>query len=140
MSGIETYMKREQNASLAVTVPVTIGVSDTVPLLAAPQGGATLLRIRFMPPITYAVDGSNYWTLSLIVYDADGTEKRTITLDNCGLNVLPFTKHKTMTWPVVGRFDERMDEGETVALQIDTTGSPGTDYLVVQLDYLRAGR
>jgi len=140
MSGETTYMKREENASLAVTVPVTVGVSDSVPLLTAPQGGATLLRIHFMPLATYAVDGSDYWVLSLVIYAADGTESRTIELVNCGLNVLPFTKYKTMTWPVVGRFDERVDEGETVHLRIATTGSPGTDYLSTQLDYMRAGR
>lgn len=140
MSGASTYMKREENASLSVTVSVTVGVSDTVPLLAAPQGGATLLKFHVMPPITYPVDVSDYWTLSLNIYAADGTLKRTVSLANCGLNILPFTKHKTMTWPVTGRFDERVDEGETVHLQIDETGSPGTDYLVVQLEYLRAGR
>ena len=140
MSDFSLYMKREQHGSLAVSVPVTVGVSDTVPLLVAPQGGATLLRLQIMPMATYAVDVSDYWMLSLNIYKQDGTLSRTIPLVNCALNVLPFTKYKTMIWPVVGRFDERLEEGETVHLQIDTTGSPGSDYFVAQLDYLRAGR
>lgn len=137
---IANYLKREENATLSNLISLDINNTATYPLLVAPQGGSTLLRLHVLPLETYVKNASHYWVLSLRIYNPDGTEVRTIPLANCSLAVLPFAKFTTMTWPPTGRFDERLDERQAVHLQVDVTGSPGSDFLRVQLDHMRAGR
>lgn len=139
MNEIERWMKMEQHATNSSVVPFEIGSLDSVPLLRVPLGGVTLLRLHILPRSDYAISGSNYWELSLKIRDPQGVEIRTIPLDSGSLATLPFGKNKTMTWPPQGRFDERVDEGHAIFLQVDETGSP-SGFLVAQLDYLLAGR
>lgn len=139
MSDISRWMKREEHGTICAHAIVELGTLDTFPLLVAPKGGATVLRVRFSPLADYAISATDYWVLSLKVYRNDGTEVLTIPLTNASLAVLPFAKHKTMTWPPQGRFDERVEETHTVHLHVDETGSP-SGHLGVQLDYLMAGR
>jgi hypothetical protein len=139
MSEFALWMKKEQHGTLSALAQLEIGSLDTVPLLVAPMGGVTLLRLHILPRADYAISGSNYWTLSLKVRDSGGVEIRTIALAFASLAILPFGKNRTMTWPSVGRFDERINEGETVWLQVDETGT-ASGFLGAQLDYLLAGR
>jgi len=139
MNEVEQWMLEENHAALSNLVQVTVGSLDTFPLLSAPQGGASLLRLRVMPQSDYAISGSNYWVLTLKVRNRQGVEIRTISLDSASLAVLPFDKNKTMIWPSMGRFEERIDEGQTVWLQVDTVGSP-TGSFGAQLDFILAGR
>ena len=136
---ITNYMKREEHATLSVVQHLDIGEYENPLLLVAPQGGVTLLRFHIVAPVNLPVVGVNYFEFDLAIYACCGTQLKWIHLESCNTSQLPFGAHTRITWPPVGRFDEVMEEGQTIHGEIETFGNP-TGRLGMQLDYMLAGR
>lgn len=113
-----------------------VGDHDHYPMLLAPVGGVTLLQLHFIPIQSTAKNPNAYWEFELEIYDKRGNERRTIALPHLDNEDQAFTDKVVLTYPITGRFDERLEEGEVVIIDGNVTGGAGTVHAVVQLDYL----
>ena len=113
-------------------VTISTGATRWIPIGAA-HAGYTLETVRILHGADFALDASDYWTFSVVIFDGDGTELRTVELSGLSLDVIPLSVGRTVDlapW----RWQEPVQANELVYLKAVPTGTPADATLTAQAD------
>lgn len=120
-------------------VALSTGATDPFPLFRA-HADMRLDRSATLPVTAWTADASNYWSLSLKLYDEDGTSLYVIPFSDSNATLDFDTKSlsvgRALVWPIVGTIGAPILRGQALYLNIAETGTASDLDIVFQLDAL----